>query len=95
MKNILSYQTPIFTGKEILDWANYQVDNKTSHYKQGKRILRLFSAIKPNRKYYIFASYENWNCGNWTKIPIVYRYSKIEEAKKKYFWYRLGDCLFR
>ena len=29
MKNILSYQNgTIFTGKEIIDWANYQVNNK-------------------------------------------------------------------
>lgn len=35
MKNILSYKNPCFSGQEILDWANYQVNNKTSHYKQG------------------------------------------------------------
>jgi hypothetical protein len=29
MKNILSYKNPCFSGQEILDWANYQVNNKT------------------------------------------------------------------
>ena len=61
MKNILSYKNPCFSGQEILDWANYQVNNKTSHYKQGLRVLNLFGNIKPDRKYYIFSHYRTWH----------------------------------
>lgn len=61
MKNILSYKNPCFSGQEILDWANYQVNNKTSHYKQGLRVLNLFGNIKPDRKYYIFSNYRIWD----------------------------------
>lgn len=59
MKNILSYKNPLFSGQEILDWANYQVSDKTSHYKQGLRVLNLFGNIKPDRKYYIFSNYRH------------------------------------
>ncbi len=95
MKNILSYKDPCFTGQEILDWANYQINNETSHYKQGQRILRLFSKIKPDKKYFICSSYESWSVGYWIKQPIIYRYDKIKEAEKKWFWFRLGDRLFK
>lgn len=61
MKNILSYKNPCFSDQEILDWANYQVNNKTSHYKQGLRVLNLFGNIKPDRKYYIFSNYRTWS----------------------------------
>ena len=76
MKNILSYKNPYFSGQEILDWANYQVNNKTSHYKQGLRVLNLFGNIKPNRKYYIFSNYRTWRsyCGYSIKPKlIIYR----------------------
>lgn len=76
MKNILSYKNPCFSGQEILDWANYQVNNKTSHYKQGLRVLNLFGNIKPNKKYYIFSNYRTWSCCGYDTIhkPIVYKY---------------------
>lgn len=76
MKNILSYKNPCFSGQEILDWANYQVNNKTSHYKQGLRVLNLFGNIKPDRKYYIFSHYRTWHshCGYSIKPKlIIYR----------------------
>lgn len=76
MKNILSYKNPLFSGQEILDWANYQVSNKTSHYKQGLRVLNLFGNIKPDRKYYIFSNYRHWRsyCGYSIKPKlIIYR----------------------
>ena len=76
MKNILSYKNPCFSGQEILNWANYQVNNKTSHYKQGLRVLNLFGNIKPNRKYYIFSNYRTWRsyCGYSIKPKlIIYR----------------------
>lgn len=61
MKNILSYQNAIFSGKEILDWANYQIDNHTSHYSQGLRILDYFSEIKSDENYIIQTSYETFS----------------------------------
>lgn len=76
MQNILSYKNPLFSGQEILDWANYQVSNKTSHYKQGLRVLNLFGNIKPDRKYYIFSNYRHWRsyCGYSIKPKlIIYR----------------------
>lgn len=76
MKNILSYKNPCFSGQEILDWANYQINNKTSHYKQGLRVLNLFDNIKPDRKYYIFSNYRTWRsyCGYSIKPKlIIYR----------------------
>lgn len=76
MKNILSYKNPLFSGQEILDWANYQVSDKTSHYKQGLRVLNLFGNIKPDRKYYIFSNYRHWRsyCGYSIKPKlIIYR----------------------
>ena len=76
MKNILSYKNPCFSGQEILDWANYQVNNKTSHYEQGLRVLNLFGNIKPDRKYYIFSNYRTWhNCCGYSIKPklIIYR----------------------
>ena len=76
MKNILSYKNSCFSGQEILDWANYQVNNKTSHYKQGLRVLNLFGNIKPDRKYYIFSNYRTWHsyCGYSIKHKlIIYR----------------------
>ena len=76
MKNILSYKNPCFSGQEILDWANYQVNNKTSHYKQGWRVLNLFGNIKADRKYYIFSNYRTWHnyCGYSIKPKlIIYR----------------------
>ena len=76
MKNILSYKNPCFSGQEILDWANYQINNKTSHYKQGLRVLNLFGNIEPDRKYYIFSNYRTWGsyCGYSIKPKlIIYR----------------------
>ena len=76
MKNILSYKNPCFSGQEILDWANYQVNNKTSHYKQGLRVLNLFGNIKADRKYYIFSNHRTWDnyCGYSIKPKlIIYR----------------------
>lgn len=61
MKNILSYQNAVFSGKEILDWVNYQIDNHTSHYSQGLRILDYFSKIKPEENYIIQTSYETFS----------------------------------
>ena len=79
MKNILSYQPgTVFTGQEILDWAKYQIENKTSHFLQGRRVMRLYGkTLNPNRKYHIFSQYESWHCGNGIHKPLV-----VQEGKK-------------
>ena len=78
MKNILSYKPGThFSGKEILDWAKYQIENKTSHYAQGKRVMRLYGkTLNPNRSYVIHSSYESWGCGNWVHKPLVMKIDK-------------------
>ena len=41
MKNLLSYQHGIkFTGREIKEWIQYQIDNKTSHYKEAMHMKK-------------------------------------------------------
>lgn len=73
MKNILSYkQGTTFTGQEILDWAYFQIHNKTSHEKQGKRIIRMYeNTLKPDRNYHILSSYESFGCDDWIHKPLV------------------------
>lgn len=78
MKNILSYKPgTVFCGQEILDWATYQVKNKTSHYKQGLRVLHLYKkTLNPAREYVILTTYESWGCGNAIHKPLVVRKDK-------------------
>ena len=78
VKNILSYKPcTIFSGQEILDWAKYQIENKTSHFKQGKRVMRLYGkTLNPNRNYQIFSQYETWHCGNLVHKPLVVKEGK-------------------
>lgn len=72
MRNILSYQQGTkFTGKEILDWANFQVENETSHKEQGLTILNRFDGINPERLYQIKTSYKGVGCGEIVNKPIV------------------------
>ena len=77
MKNILSYQNREFSGKEILEWAQYQVDNNTSHSKQGARILKYFNNLHLDRMYLIDSRYRTYACYDegytLRKQPIVYR----------------------
>lgn len=78
MKNILSYKPgTVFSGQEILDWAKYQVQNKTSHCSQGLRVLRLYGkTLNPIRDYVIKSSYESWGCGNMVHKPLVVKTGK-------------------
>lgn len=72
MRNILSYQQGTkFTGKEILDWANFQVENETSHKEQGLSILYRFSNINPDRLYQINTTYKGTGCGEIINKPII------------------------
>ena len=78
MKNILSYQPgTVFSGQEILDWANYQIKNKTSHYRQGLRVLRLYGkTLNPIRDYVVKTTYESWRCGSAIHKPLVVKKDK-------------------
>lgn len=80
MKNILSYQPgTVFTGKEILDWAKFHVENDTSHARQGRRILRLYSqTLNPTRFYIVKSNYETWGCNEFRHEPLVIK-SSIQE----------------
>ena len=73
MRNILSYQSnTAFTGKEILAWAAFQVNNQTSHIKQGQKILKLYSeTLNPSRYYYVRSSYETAGCGDIRHEPLI------------------------
>lgn len=74
MRNILSYQpSTIFSGEEILNWASFQIQNDTSHKKQGQRILDRFYNLNKNRKYYVKSSFKTDSVGQVRKLPIVIR----------------------
>lgn len=75
MKNILSYQNgTVFIGKEIIDWANYQVNNSTSKKKYAVRILKYYKdTLKPMRKYRVFSRYETAGCNDIRTMPLVVR----------------------
>lgn len=77
MRNILSYQFgTAFTGKEILDWANHQVENQTSHLKVGKTILRKFGNIHADRMYAIFLYHPGTGCGEIKKELTIIKAEK-------------------
>ena len=64
MKNILSYKPgSTFSGEEIIRWANYQINNNTSHKKQGLDIVNRFNNISHNKQYKIVTSYKGTGCG--------------------------------
>jgi len=72
MRNILSYQPGTeFTGSEIIQWAKFQVENKTSHMRQGAHILHRFGNVKPERLYTVATSYQGTGCGEVSKKPLV------------------------
>ena len=75
MKNILSYQNgTIFTGKEIIDWANYQVNNKTSKSKYGLRIMKYYQyTLISDRKCRVFTRYETVGRNDTRVMPFVTR----------------------
>jgi hypothetical protein len=73
MRNILSYQNGCFTGKEIIDWAEYQVINKTSHRKAGGHILKYYYNLHLNKVYKIKTSYCGPGYGETIhKNPCIY-----------------------
>lgn len=74
MRNILSYLPGTqFTGSEIIQWAKFQVANKTSHMRQGAHILHRFGNVKPERLYTVATSYQGTGCGEVSKKPLVQR----------------------
>lgn len=75
MRNILSYQRKVFTGREILAWAHYQV--ALPRLRQAKRILSRFGNINPDREYVILPSYETFGCGCRNKKVLIMRYKEV------------------
>mgnify|MGYP004454862533 FL=1 len=60
MKNILSYITPI-SGKDILDWFEYQAENETSHKREYNFMIKKWSNIQRDRTYKIVFQYPKSN----------------------------------
>ena len=51
MRNIFSYKLDsIFTGKEIIDYCKYQIQNNGSHAKEAKRIYLHYN-LKDDKLY--------------------------------------------
>ena len=73
MRNILSFEKGHkFTGQEILDWAKYQIENKTSHEKNANRIMRLYSeTLVPDRLYFVKSNYETAGVGDFRHEVLV------------------------
>lgn len=72
MKNILSYEYGTkFTGKEIHEWAQFQIKNNTSHVKYAKIILKRFKNLKPEKLYSIKTSYQGTASGEVIHKPLV------------------------
>ena len=65
MRNILSLKpgTPI-QGIEIRNWFNYQIQNKTSHFKEAKAMKKRFENLKDERFYKIILAWETSGCGS-------------------------------
>lgn len=78
MKNILSYIPGTqFSGKEILDWAKYQVANETSHKEYGEIIMEKFSNIKPEKLYCIETNYRGTGCGEIKNKPRIWKVREV------------------
>ena len=59
MRNILNEQPETkFTGKEILDWANFQIENETADKEEAMIILDRFSNIEQNRFYQVVKAHD-------------------------------------
>ena len=72
MRNILSCIAGTkFSGQEILDWAKYQVENKTSREKQGRIVLRRFYNLKPEKMYLVQSHYPQKVSRNAVHKPLV------------------------
>ena len=72
MRNILSYTADAtFTGKEILDWVHYQVENKTGHFRNARLILYYYGNLNTETLYTI-QTYRTPN--HWyerVQIPLI------------------------
>lgn len=81
MRNILSY-TPdsAFSGQEILDWAHYQVKNKTGHFRNARLILRYYGNLNPETMYTVQA-YRTPN--HWyerVQIPLIAKAKLLDKT---------------
>lgn len=74
MKNILSFKegTP-FLGKEIKEWINYNIENKTSHSKIACHMSK-FLNILDNELYCIELKSKGTSCGEIKKYPIIVKF---------------------
>lgn len=98
--NILSYpEGSIFTGKQILEFIAYHINNKTGKTNIAKYMKRKFSNVKPDKQYKLFRhwsrEYDEWSFDVIDKpillrvdhtSPIVTRWNCYE---KKYYSFNL------
>lgn len=78
MKNIISYKIGTkFSGKEIKEWINYHINNKTSHTKQAQ-CMKKFLNLKDDEVYILCK--ENYSsCSSYGAYYFIkwrYEYSK-------------------
>ena len=75
MKNILSYkEDSIFTGQEIIDFCQNQIEVRGSHFKEAKRIYLHYN-FKPNSFYqlkYLSFGPGTDSCRYYTNIKIAF-----------------------
>ncbi len=73
MRNILSFTRGIFSGEEIIEWANHHSTNNTSHKREANRILRVYGNIRKDMMYTVHPNYEGSGCGNKVRKLILIR----------------------
>lgn len=72
MRNILSYtHEAAFSGQEILDWARYQVKNKTSHFRNARLILYYYGNLNLGIMYTVrtYRTPNHWD--ERVQIPLI------------------------
>ena len=69
-KNILSYKSyTIFTGKEINDWIQYQIEHETSKARIAQKMQRHFT-IKNDGRYRIIKNKEP-NTAHFNEYEVI------------------------
>lgn len=52
MKNLLTYKIgSVFTGKEIKEWIQFQLDNDTAYKKYAQEMTNYSSLLEDDKKY--------------------------------------------
>ena len=77
MKNILSYQPgTLFSGRDILDWAKYQVENHTSRYKFGEQVIKNYPDLQDCELYTIQTKQSTSGCHETRNKIMIQRFTR-------------------